>query len=60
MDEQKLKQIMYALIAVAVVLAGTLAYIWWQKSSLVNDLKVGVMLPHVVDHRVKQVGLTKA
>ena len=40
MDEQKLKQIMYALIAVAVVLAGTLAYIWWQKSSLVNDLKV--------------------
>lgn len=40
MDEQKLKKIMYALIAVAVVLAGTLAYIWYQKSSLVNDLKI--------------------
>ena len=40
MDEQKLKKIMYALIAIAVVLAGTLAYIWYQKSSLVNDLKI--------------------
>lgn len=29
---------MYAMIAVAVVLAGALAYIWWQKSSLVKDL----------------------
>ena len=40
MDEQKLKKIMYALIAVAVILAGTLAFIWYQKSSLVNDLKI--------------------
>jgi myosin heavy subunit len=31
---------MYALAALAVVLAGTLAYIWYQKSSLVNDLKI--------------------
>lgn len=29
---------MYALVVVAVVLAGALAYIWYQKSSLVNDL----------------------
>ena len=29
---------MYALIAVAVLLAGTLAYIWYEKSSLVKDL----------------------
>lgn len=38
MEEQNLKKIMYALIAVAVILAGTLAYIWYQKSSLVKDL----------------------
>lgn len=31
---------MYALIAVVVLLAGTLAYIWWQKSSLVNELNL--------------------
>jgi myosin heavy subunit len=31
---------MYALIAVAVILAGTLAFIWIQKASLVNDLKI--------------------
>ncbi len=36
--EQNMKKIMYALIAVAVVLAGVLAYIWYQKSSLVNEL----------------------
>ncbi len=40
MEEQNLKKVMYALIAVAVVLAGTLAYIWYQKSSLVKDLTV--------------------
>lgn len=40
MNEQSLKKVMYALIAVAVVLAGVLAYVWYQKSSLVNDLKV--------------------
>ena len=38
MEEQSLKKIMYALAAVAVVLAGALAYIWYQKSSLVNEL----------------------
>ena len=35
-----LKTIMYILIGVTVVLAGTLAYIWWQKTSLVNELKI--------------------
>jgi myosin heavy subunit len=40
MEEQNLKKVMYALIAVAVLLAGTLAYIWYQKSSLVKDLTV--------------------
>ena len=40
MEEQNLKKIMYALIAVAVVLAGTLTFIWIQKASLVNDLKI--------------------
>ena len=38
MEEQSLKKDMYALIAVAVLLAGTLAYIWYEKSSLVKDL----------------------
>ena len=40
MEEQNLKKVMYALIAVAVLLAGKLAYIWYQKSSLVKDLTV--------------------
>ena len=40
MEEQNLKKVMYALIAVAVLLAGTLAYIWYQKSSLVKDLTI--------------------
>ena len=35
-----LKKVIYALAAVAVLLAGTLAYIWWSKSSLVNELNV--------------------
>ena len=38
MEGQSLKKVMYALIAVAVLLAGALAYIWYQKSSLVKDL----------------------
>ena len=38
MEDNNLKKIMYALVVVAVVLAGALAYIWYQKSSLVNDL----------------------
>ena len=40
MEEQSLKKVMYALAAVAVVLAGALAYIWYQKSSLVKVLTV--------------------
>ena len=40
MEEQSLKKVMYALAAVAVVLAGALAYIWYQKSSLVKDLTI--------------------
>lgn len=40
MEEQTLKKVMYALIAAVVVLAGVLAYIWYQKTSLVNDLTV--------------------
>ena len=35
-----LKKVIYALAAVAVFLAGALAYIWWSKSSLVNELNV--------------------
>lgn len=35
-----LKKVMYALIAVAVLLAGALAYIWWDKSKLVNELNL--------------------
>ena len=30
MDEQSLKKVMYALIAAVVVLAGVLAYVWYQ------------------------------
>lgn len=40
MEEKSLKKAVYALIAVAVALAGVLAYIWFQKTSLVNDLNV--------------------
>jgi flagellar basal body-associated protein FliL len=35
-----LKSVMYALAAVAVLLAGALAYVWFQKSSLVKDLNI--------------------
>lgn len=35
-----LKTVMYVLAAVAVLLAAALAYVWIQKSSLVNELKV--------------------
>ena len=35
-----LKGITTVLAVVAVLLAGTLAYIWWQKSSLVNELNI--------------------
>ena len=45
MEENKtqdgnLKKIMYALVAVAVVLAAALAYIWFERTSLVNDLNL--------------------
>ena len=40
MEEKNLKNVMYALVAVAVVLAGALAYIWYQKTSLVNELTI--------------------
>ena len=35
-----LKKIMYALIAVVLVLAGALAYVWWDKTGLVNELNI--------------------
>ena len=35
-----LKSVMYALATVAVLLAGALAYVWFQKSSLVKDLNL--------------------
>ena len=37
---EKLKKIMYAMIAVAVILAGVLAYVWFERTSLVNDLNL--------------------
>lgn len=40
MEEKNLKTVMYVMIAVAVLLAGALAYIWWEKSSLVNELNI--------------------
>ena len=40
MEDTNLKKIMYARAAVAVVLAVALAYIWYQKSSLVKDLTI--------------------
>ena len=38
--EQNLKKIMIALIVVVVALAGVLAYVWYQKSSLVKELTI--------------------
>ncbi len=35
-----MKKVIYILVAVAVLLAGALAYIWWDKTSLVNELNV--------------------
>ncbi|MBR5834651.1 MAG: hypothetical protein IKY66_00640 [Bacteroidales bacterium] len=40
MENSTLKKIMYALIAVTVLLMGTLAYIWYQKTTLVNELTI--------------------
>ena len=39
MEQNSLKKVTYALVAVAVILAGVLAYIWIQKSSLVGELQ---------------------
>lgn len=39
MDEQKLKKVMYALVAVAVVLAGVLAYTWYDKYTVEKELE---------------------
>ena len=50
MEEKNLKNVMYALIAVAVVLAGTLAYIWYQKTSLVNELTIDKVQRVVCDY----------
>ena len=40
MENTNLKKIMYLLIVVAVALAGTLAYIWYDKSNLVKELTI--------------------
>ena len=40
MEDNTLKKIMYVLIVVAIALAGALAYIWYQKTTLVNELTV--------------------
>lgn len=39
MDEQKLKKVMYALVAVAAVLAGVLAYTWYDKYTVEKELE---------------------
>ena len=38
MEQNTLKKVMIALIVVAVLLAGALAYVWYQQSSLVKEL----------------------
>ena len=38
--EKKMKTVMVCLCVVVAVLAGVLAYIWWQKSSLIDDLNM--------------------
>ena len=38
--EKNLKTVMYVLVAVAVLLAAALAYIWSQKASLISDLEL--------------------
>ena len=46
-----LKKVIYALTAVAILLAGALAYIWWDKTSLVNELNVENMVKGVYYER---------
>ena len=38
--EKNLRNVMYLLIVVAVLLAAALAFIWSQKASLINDLEI--------------------
>lgn len=40
MEDKSLKKIMYALVVVAIALAGALAYIWYEKTSLVKELTI--------------------
>ncbi|MGM9747369.1 MAG: hypothetical protein ACI3ZN_01085, partial [Candidatus Cryptobacteroides sp.] len=37
---QNLKKVMYALIAVAVILVAALIYVWFERTSLVNELNI--------------------
>ena len=37
-QDSKMKKIMYMLVAVAIVLAAALAFVWFERTSLVNDL----------------------
>lgn len=39
MDEQKLKKVMYAFVAVAAILAGVLAYVWYDKYTVEKELE---------------------
>ena len=39
-SDAKLKKTMYVLVAVAVVLGAVLAYVWFERTSLINDLNV--------------------
>ena len=40
MEQNGLKKVMYLLIVVAVLLAGALAYVWYQQSTLVKELTI--------------------
>ena len=37
---QNLKKVMYALIAVAVILVAALIYVWFERTSLVKELNI--------------------
>ena len=37
-QDSKMKKIVYMLVAVAIVLAAALAFVWFERTSLVNDL----------------------
>ncbi len=40
MEEKNLKNVMYALLAGVIVLAGILAYVWYQKTQMVKELEI--------------------